>query len=332
MNKARNIFIKIILTLIISWLPFQNFLTENISAQPLPVITQEAVHQKAPSVPEGEYYVEVNDNIPLFTDEELSSLEVFVEFGPLDEIGRVTTANALLGVELMPSEDRESIAHIFPTGWNQKRYVNVSGGWLYNRSHLMGYQLVGDNADPQNLMTGTRWFNVEGMLPFENFVANFIESTESLVRYRVTPLFEADNLLASGAFMEGFSVEDNGGGLQFHIYVPNIQPGVELNYKNGESIGPSGPLPASETELDDSSPKQKIEQIPKIKEKLPLQPKEKIPLQSEEEEDISSIDLDGNGQVTIKEAKKAGFTMPIMADHWLYPYMIDGDGDGMVGE
>lgn len=277
-----------------------------------------------PPVPENEAYVVANDNVPDFTDEDIASTEAYAEYGPLDSLGRVTAANAVLGVELMPAEERGDISSVTPTGWNQARYVNVSGGWLYNRSHLIGFQLTGENDNPNNLMTGTRWFNVEGMLPVENFVADYIETTENHVRYRITPVFEGDNLLASGIYMEGFSIEDNGEGIQFNIYVPNIQPGVEIDYATGQSRGPEGPqeeqeiLPYPQTEEEAASPSD--------------EPAETGPASQGSEGDLSSIDANEDGIVSIQEAKDAGFQMPIMSDHWLYPYMIDGNDNGMVGE
>lgn len=197
---------------------------------------RESAQAAAPSVPAGETYAVVNNNIPYFTNEDLSLTKgAWEAYGDLDHLGRVTAANAMLSVELMPAEERGDISDVYPTGWQQAEYATVSGGWLYNRSHLIGHQLTGEDANWGNLMTGTRWFNTEGMLPFENFVANYIETTENHVRYRVTPHFEGDNLLASGVFMEGFSIEDNGEGLTFNIYVPNIQPGVALDYATGTS-------------------------------------------------------------------------------------------------
>lgn len=201
------------------------------------------------SVPEDQDYIIINDNVPFFSNEELTSDELFESYGSLDNLGRVTGANALLGFEMMPSEDREDISHIEPSGWNQARYAGVSaGGWLYNRSHLIGFQLTGENANPRNLMTGTRWFN-EQMIPFENTVADYIETTENRVRYRITPVFEGDNLLASGVYMEAFSIEDIGSGVMFNIYIPNRQPGVEINYADGSSVGPEGP--ATDGEIAD---------------------------------------------------------------------------------
>ena len=178
------------------------------------------------------HYIEINDNIPMFTNEELEVSEPFFSHDPLDHLGRVGVANALLDVELMPAEQRGSISHIKPTGWNQEKYDIVSGGWLYNRSHLIGHQLTGYDGE-DNLITGTRQFNVDGMLPFENFIASVVEDTEMQVRYRVTPIFEGDNLLAHGITMEGFSIDDNGETLSFNIFVPNQQDGVTLDYTTG---------------------------------------------------------------------------------------------------
>ena len=194
-------------------------------------------HQNPPDVPEGQAYVEVNENIPIFTDADLTEVdESWEQYGPLDDLGRVTTANALLGVDLMPAEstEREALTSVTPTGWQQNRYNIVSAGWLYNRSHLIGFQLTGQQDNLLNLMTGTRYFNVEGMLPFENYVAAYIEGSEYHVRYRITPLFMGDELLARGIFMEAYSIEDDGE-LQFHVYIPNMQPGIEIDYKDGSN-------------------------------------------------------------------------------------------------
>ncbi|MGH2101368.1 DNA/RNA non-specific endonuclease [Aerococcus urinaeequi] len=279
---------------------------------------------KVRTVPAGQTYIEINNNIPYFTDADITSTESYESYGELDSLGRVTAANAVLGVELMPTTERGDISDIKPTGWQQAKYANVSGGWLYNRSHLIGHQLTGEDANARNLMTGTRWFNTEGMLPFENFVANYIEQTENHVRYRVTPAFEGDNLLASGVYMEGFSIEDNGATIQFNIYVPNIQPDVEINYADGSSVGPEGPT------QDESLPN--LNQSSTVSETAPAAESAPATTAPASGGDVGSVDANGNGQVTIKEAKAAGFSMPIYADHWLYPYMDDRDGDGMVGE
>lgn len=194
-------------------------------------------HQNSPSVPDGQAYVEVNDNVPIFTDADLTDVEESWErYSPLDYLGRVSEANALLGADLMPaeSEEREALTAITPTGWQQNRYDIVSAGWLYNRSHLIGFQLTGQQDNLLNLMTGTRYFNVEGMLPFENYVAAYVEDSENHVRYRITPLFMGDELLARGIFMEAYSIEDDGE-LQFHVYIPNNQPGIEIDYSDGSN-------------------------------------------------------------------------------------------------
>lgn len=194
-----------------------------------------------PKVPKNKRFVVVNENVPLFTEENLKFEQAYANYGELDYLQRVTGAEGILGVELMPTDVREAIDSITPTGWQQIRYVNVKGGWLYNRSHLIGYQLTGENANNKNLMTGTRWFNTEGMLPFENYVVHYMKSTGNHVRYRVTPVFEGNNQLASGIYMEALSIED-GGELQFHIFIPNRQPGVKINYSTGKSVGPQGPI------------------------------------------------------------------------------------------
>lgn len=196
------------------------------------------LHSIVPEVPGNQAYVEVNDNIPLFTDEDIiNESTAWESYGELDSMGRVTAAEANLGAELMPASEteRENLQNITPTGWQQAQYDTIkSGGWLYNRSHLIGYQLTGEQDNLNNLMTGTRHFNTEGMLPFENYVADYIESNAVHVRYRVTPLFLEQELLARGVFMEGYSLEDDGG-LSFHIFVPNIQPGIAIDYETGNS-------------------------------------------------------------------------------------------------
>jgi len=292
---------------------------------------QTSASNSAPSVSSGEDYVVINDNVPYFSNEDISSTEVYHSNGSLDSLGRVTEANALIGVESMPAEQRGDIGHIEPTGWNQKRYEGIgSGGWLYNRSHLIGHQLTG-NDDPENLMTGTRHFNEE-MLLTENFVADYIERTENHVRYRVTPVFESDNLLASGAYMEGFSIEDNGEEIMFNIYIPNRQPNVEINYADGSSVGPEGP--AEEDEVDSYSSRESASDSSSIDSSSEISTPESTPTPESPSTggDVSSVDANGNGTVTIQEAKDAGYSMPIESSHWLYEYMRDNDGDGMVGE
>ncbi len=182
----------------------------------------------------GTAYVIINDNIPYFTDDEITTVS-FEEYGDLDSLGRCTVAYACIGFDLMPTEERGDISSIYPTGWVQAQYSSVDGGYLYNRCHMIGYQLTGENANEKNLITGTRYMNVEGMLPFENMVADYIEETDYHVMYRVTPIFIDDNLLASGVLMEAYSVEDDGDGILFCVYCYNVQPGIEIDYATGES-------------------------------------------------------------------------------------------------
>lgn len=182
----------------------------------------------------GEPYVPINNNEPEFTENELTE-EAVERYSQLDEQGRAQTAEATIGQELMPTEKRESISEVKPSGWVNKKYENVDGGYLYNRCHLIGYQLTAENANEKNLITGTRYMNVEGMLPFENMVADYIKETDHHVRYRVTPIYKGDDLVASGVQMEGESVEDQGESISFNVYVYNVQPGIEIDYATGDS-------------------------------------------------------------------------------------------------
>lgn len=182
----------------------------------------------------GSPYVELDGNQPGFSLEERTT-DSFETYSTLDALGRCGQAYACIGQDLMPTEDRESISSVRPTGWVQAEYDFVEGGSLYNRCHLIGFQLTGENANEENLITGTRYMNVEGMLPFENMVADYIKETGNHVLYRAIPIFEGENLVASGVVMEAFSVEDEGEGVCFHVYVYNVQPGVEIDYATGES-------------------------------------------------------------------------------------------------
>lgn len=183
----------------------------------------------------GEPYIVLNDNLPAFTEEDLTDVS-FEEYHDLDHLGRCTLAYANVGIDLMPTEKRGSISQVKPTGWQSTTYDIVDGKYLYNRCHLIGYQLSGENANEQNLITGTRYLNIEGMLPFENMVADYIKETEHHVLYRVTPIFEENNLVASGVQMEAYSVEDKGEGICFHIFAYNVQPGVTIDYSTGRSF------------------------------------------------------------------------------------------------
>lgn len=179
-------------------------------------------------------YIEINNNKPYFTEDEITTSSY--EFYPdLDELGRCGACSACIGIDIMPTEERGAIGMIKPSGWHTVKYDCVDGKYLYNRCHLIGYQLAGENANEKNLITGTRYLNVEGMLSFENEVAEYVESTKNHVMYRVTPIFEGDNLVANGVLMEAYSVEDNGTGVCFNVFCYNAQPEIAINYTTGES-------------------------------------------------------------------------------------------------
>ncbi len=182
----------------------------------------------------GSPYITINDNQPSFTEDEYTT-EAFEEYAELDSLGRCGVTYACVGVEIMPTEERGSIGQVKPTGWVTAKYDFVDGKYLYNRCHLIGFQLTGENANTSNLITGTRYMNVDGMLPFENMVADYVKETENHVLYRVTPIFDGENLVASGVQMEARSVEDNGDGICFNVYCYNVQPGVTIDYATGES-------------------------------------------------------------------------------------------------
>ncbi len=183
---------------------------------------------------DGEAYVEVNDNLPFFTEEDLSE-ESFETYSELDELGRCGTAYANIGQDLMPTEPRGEIGAVRPSGWHTVKYEGIDGNYLYNRCHLIAYQLAGENANEKNLITGTRYLNTQGMLPLENQVADYVKETGNHVLYRVTPIFEGDNLLSSGVLMEGYSVEDGGEGICFCVYAYNVQPDIRIDYATGDS-------------------------------------------------------------------------------------------------
>lgn len=179
-------------------------------------------------------YVILNNNEPNFSNEELNT-NSFESYSDLDYLGRCGVAFANINQELMPSEKRGSIGMIKPTGWHTIKYDIVDGKYLYNRCHLIGYQLTGENANEKNLITCTRSMNTKGMLEWENKVAEYIKETNNHVLYRVTPVFENDNLLANGVIIEAESVEDNGSGIKFNVFVYNVEDGIEIDYQNGES-------------------------------------------------------------------------------------------------
>lgn len=204
---------------------------------------------------EGKPYVIINNNVPFFTSEEITP-ESFESYSPLDGLGRCGVAFACVGTDLMPTDKRDfSLTSVTPSGWVNVSYDCVDGGYLYNRAHLIGWQLTAETTNKQNLITGTRFMNVKGMLPFENRVADHIKETENHVMYRVTPIYDGANLVARGVLMEAYSVEDNGDELSFCVYVYNNQPGVRINYADGTSKLDDGvPFPEDEVELPSGDP------------------------------------------------------------------------------
>ena len=199
-------------------------------------------------------YVVLNQNMPYFEENEIINA-AYESYGDLDSLGRCTQAMACLGTELIPTEERGSISSVKPTGWHSVTYDCVSGGDLYNRCHLIAFQLTGENANRENLVTGTTYLNHMGMLPFENMIADYIKETGNHVMYRVTPIFEGNNLVCTGVLMEAYSVEDAGEGICFNVFCYNNQPGVEIDYATGASWL-SGETPATEetTEADPNAP------------------------------------------------------------------------------
>lgn len=179
-------------------------------------------------------YIIINDNQPEFDKSDMTT-KSFEKYGELDNLGRCTACIANVGKDIMPNEEREAIGNVKPTGWHTVKYENVDGKYLYNRCHLIGYQLTAENANKNNLITGTRYLNIDGMLSFENEIAEYVKMSNNHVLYRVTPMFKDDELVARGLQMEAYSVEDNGKGICFNVYCYNVQPGIEIDYKTGES-------------------------------------------------------------------------------------------------
>ena len=211
------------------------------------VLSLSGCHDKKISlnnVPEysGNPYVEINGGDPFFTKKERKTTESFEKYSELDPLGRCGVAFACLGPETMPEEERESIANVTPTGWeyngisNNNTYDFVEDNYIYNRCHLIGHQLAGENDNEKNLITGTRYMNIEGMLPFENMIAEYIRSTGNHVLYRVTPIFKGLDYVAQGVLMEAYSIEDSGDGIKFCIFAYNVQPGVEIDYFTGVNM------------------------------------------------------------------------------------------------
>lgn len=213
-------------------------------------LLRSSVKENETTVPSGtqteEPYIKVNGNVPRFSDEEKKTAAAFENYSDLDALGRCGVAFACVGKETMPTEERGPIGSIKPSGWHSVKYDFVDGKYLYNRCHLIGYQLTAENANEKNLITGTRYLNTKGMLPFENMVADYVKETGNHVLYRVTPVFEGKNLVASGVYMEAYSVEDDGDGICFYVYVFNRQPGVKIDYLTGDSVADGTVESASE--------------------------------------------------------------------------------------
>lgn len=238
MKKGKSVIISVVAALIVligGWLqgPNESNTNPNQNAASNINTIEEITLEQIPKYTNAPYVV-INNNQPFFTEEDYTTTS-FETYSELDALGRCGVAYANIGIDIMPTEDRGDIGHIKPTGWQSVKYDIVDGKNLYNRCHLIGFQLTGENANKKNLITGTRYFNVQGMLPFENMVADYVKETENHVLYRVTPMYEGDNLVADGALMEAWSVEDDGEGICFHVFVYNIQPGIVIDYATGES-------------------------------------------------------------------------------------------------
>ena len=211
-----------------NWLSDLQFGVQTPLAAP-PVYTAEELPAYA-----GNPFVALYENQPRFEEEEKTDRS-YEYYSPLDALGRCGYAFACVGQDLMPTEKRGSIGQVKPSGWQTTKYDHVDGKYLYNRCHLIGYQLSGENANERNLITGTRYLNVQGMLPFENMVADYVKETGNHVLYRVTPIFREEDLVAQGVIMEAWSVEDEGDGVCFCVFCYNVQPGVVIDYATGES-------------------------------------------------------------------------------------------------
>ncbi len=183
----------------------------------------------------------IHDNVPYFTEDDLAR-EPFEQYGDLDPLGRCTEAFALITQDTLPEDEREEISDIIPTGWKNNRYDFIDGGFLYNRCHLIAFELTGENANEKNLITGTRYMNVMGMEPYENKVAWYVRTTGKSVLYRVTPVFKGKNLVASGVLIEAYSPEDHGAGISFCVFCYNAQPDIEIRYEDGQNRQISFPM------------------------------------------------------------------------------------------
>lgn len=217
-------------------------------------------YSKVPKWDRKSPYVKINKNKPYFSSSQLKSKKPYEKYGKLDSLGRCTNTIACIGTDLMPTKTRGEIGQIRPTGWHTVKYAGIDGNYLYNRCHLIGYQLTGENANEKNLITGTRYLNVEGMLPFEDEVADYLkENSDNHVLYRVTPVFKGRDLLARGVLMEAESIEDGGSGVRFCVFCYNVQPGVTIDYSDGSSKGPeyTGSTKSTKDKTDNTKSSQK---------------------------------------------------------------------------
>ncbi len=239
MHKSKKVFFSSIILILIALFGF-NYQEEIksfvYSLDPSKEVFAESKSYNLDDIPDyfGEPYVVLNNNEPNFDEKDMIT-ESFEIYNALDKLGRCTEAYANVSIYTMPDEKRGSIGSIKPTGWHTVKYDNIEGKYLYNRCHLIGYQLTGENANEKNLITCTRYMNTKGMLEFENKVVEYVKKTENHVLYRVTPIYEGNNLLASGVQMEAYSVEDKGASIKFNIFVYNVQDGIEIDYSTGES-------------------------------------------------------------------------------------------------
>ena len=239
-NKLKEFLVFVIFAIIVAlsgeFADIINYNNDDIA----PNTTANTVSVDIENIPEysGNPYITINNNIPSFAESDFTT-KPFETYSELDSLGRCGVAYANICEKIMPAKDeeRESISNVKPSGWQTTKYSGVvDGNYLYNRCHLIGYQLCAENANEKNLITGTRYMNVEGMLPFENLVDDYIEENENNhVLYRVTPIFEGNNLVASGVQMEAYSVEDDGAGVCFNVYIYNVQPGINIDYATGKS-------------------------------------------------------------------------------------------------
>lgn len=227
-NKVSLKIIMFIIFSLVSYLYYKQDINNNIKS--------ENNSYELVNIPEysGESYIYINNNIPTFKNDELTT-DSFEIYGKLDSLGRATSTYANIGIDAMPTEERENIGMIKPSGWHTIKYDIINGKYLYNRCHLIGYQLTGENANENNLITCTRQMNTGTMLEYENKVANYIKKTNNHVLYRSTPIYKDKNLLATGVHIEALSVEDSGEGIKFNIFIYNVQDGIEIDYKTGNS-------------------------------------------------------------------------------------------------